>query len=80
MKGVTYKRSVNEMLCRLNYLWKPELYLYFDEACKLMSTRNNIVDIVTRLRTGQRRNHVRFQGGARDFLFSTKHPLVPGPI
>jgi hypothetical protein len=43
--GVTYNRSLNEMLRRLHYFLKPQLYLYFDEACKVARKRNNIVDI-----------------------------------
>lgn len=67
MTGVTYNRSLDEMLCRLNYLLKPQLYLHFDDACRLTMDRSNVVDIVDRLRNRQLRNQVRFQGEARNY-------------
>jgi hypothetical protein len=72
MKGIACNRSLNEMLCRLNDLLKRQLYLHVDEACKLTRSRNNIVDIVSRLWTGQPRNRVRFHGGARGFSLFCK--------
>jgi hypothetical protein len=78
MEGITCNRCLNEMLCRLNHLLKHQLRV-FDYACKVTRNGSKIVDIVTRLRTGQPRNHVRFHGGARDCSFSAKRPLAVGP-
>lgn len=78
MKGIACNRSLNDMLCRLNHSLKRQLCLRVNEACKLTRSRNNIVDIVSRLRTGQPRNRVRFHGGATDFSLFCKSSTGSG--
>ena len=76
MKGIACDRCLNEMLGRLNHLAKRQLYLHFDEACKLTRSRNNMDDIVSRLWTGNRGTVFRSTEVLEIFLFSAKLPLA----